>query len=334
MTTHLYTIILAAGEGTRVRNLTRNADGVCVPKQFSVVDGHRTMLHWALSRATRLVPKERVVVVVASEHERWWRQDLAGLPPENIVIQPRNRGTAAGLLLPFLEVLQRDPQAQVLVLPSDHHVENEETLQLAILEALTAVHLGRSRVVLLGAFPQEADTEYGWIVPLAPREHVSPRLAEAEMIRKALEEKGQLLYCQPIDRIRGVATFAEKPDKETARTLMDRGAVLNTFILVAAGRSLLHLYTRRLPGLLGEILTWRDKARVPERELEQLYQSLPNHDFSRDVLSPSCAELSVLPVANCGWSDLGTPDRLRLFHRQQASASIALPSNSLSLSHG
>jgi mannose-1-phosphate guanylyltransferase len=131
-----------------------------------------------------------------------------------------------------------------------------------------------------------------------------------------------------------VATFAEKPDKETARTLMDRGAVLNTFILVAAGRSLLHLYTRCLPGLLGEILTWRDKARVPERELEQLYQSLPNHDFSRDVLSPSCSELSVLPVANCGWSDLGTPDRLRLFHRQQASASIALPSNSLSLSHG
>ena len=113
MTKHLYTIILAAGEGTRVRSLTKNADGVCVPKQFSVVDGHRTMLHSTLGRATRLVPNDRVVVVVAEEHRRWWRQDLAELPPENIVVQPLNRGTAIGLLLPFLKVLQRDPLAQV-----------------------------------------------------------------------------------------------------------------------------------------------------------------------------------------------------------------------------
>jgi mannose-1-phosphate guanylyltransferase len=294
MTTHLYTIVLAAGEGTRVRSLTRNAEGVSVPKQFSVVDGHRTMLDWALSRATRLVPKERVVVVVAKEHERWWRRDLAGLPPENIVIQPCNRGTAVGLLLPFLKVLQRDPQAQVLVLPSDHQVENEKTLHEAIVEALRAVSLDSRRVVLLGAFPLEPDTEYGWIVPHGA-----------------------------LDGIRGVAMFKEKPDKRTARALMDRGAVLNTLILVAAGRSLLHLYTRHLPGLLGELVSWRDNARVPERELEQLYQSLPTRDLSRDVLSLSCENLAVLPVVNCGWSDLGTPARLGLFQRQQSSASSA-----------
>jgi mannose-1-phosphate guanylyltransferase len=148
--------------------------------------------------------------------------------------------------------------------------------------------------VLLGAFPLEPDTEYGWIVPHGA-----------------------------LDGIRGVAMFKEKPDKRTARALMDRGAVLNTLILVAAGRSLLHLYTRHLPGLLGELVSWRDNARVPERELEQLYQSLPTRDLSRDVLSLSCENLAVLPVVNCGWSDLGTPARLGLFQRQQSSASSA-----------
>ena len=294
MTTHLYTIILAAGDGTRVRSLTRNADGICVPKQFSVADGHRTMLHWTLDRARRLVPENRIVIVVAKEHEHWWRHELADLPRQNIVVQPRNRGTAAGLLLPLLRVLQRDPQAQVLVLPSDHHVEDEEQLQRAILEALNVTRLGSRRVVLLGAFPQEPDTEYGWIVPLGP-----------------------------LDGLRDVASFAEKPDKETARTLMSQGAVLNTLILVAAGRSLLHLYTRHVPGLLGDLLTWRDKAQAPERDLEQLYQTLPVHDFSRDVLRLSCEDLSVLPIVDCGWSDLGIPARLRRFREQQAHVSAS-----------
>lgn len=291
MTKHLYTIVLAAGEGTRVRNQTRNAEGVCVPKQFSVEDGHRTMLHWTLDRATRLVPKKRVVVVVAKDHERWWRHELGDLPQENVVIQPRNRGTAAGLLLPLLKVLQRDPQAQVLVLPSDHHVEDEEQLERAIREAVNVARVSH-RVVLLGAFPQEPDPEYGWIVPRGP-----------------------------LDGLQGVAAFAEKPDKETARTLMNQGAVLNTLILAAAGRSLLHLYTRHLPGLLGDFLTWRDKAPVPERDLEQLYQILPVHDFSDDVLRLSCEDLSVLPIVNCGWSDLGIPARLRRFRERQAPVS-------------
>ena len=291
MTTHLYTIILAAGEGTRVRSLTQTADGVFVPKQFSVSDGRRTMLQWTLSRATRLVPKERVVVVVAEAHRRWWREDLADLPQENIVVQPFNRGTAVGLLLPFLRVLQRDPDARIVVLPSDHHVGDEEALRRAIFEALEAVSFDKQRVVLLGALPEQPETDYGWIVP-----------------------RGSL------DSIREVAAFVEKPGEEMARTLMDRGALLNTLILVAGGRSLLHLYTRHLPRVLGELLTWRDNARRPDIELRDLYGNLATHDFSRDVLTHSCDDLSVLPIASCGWSDLGTPARLRLFQREQASA--------------
>jgi mannose-1-phosphate guanylyltransferase len=241
--------------------------------------------------------------VVAEGHRRWWREELAELPPENIVVQPLNRGTAIGLLLPFLKVLQRDPEARILVLPSDHHVDDEGTLQRAISEALVSVDSVGSGVVLLGALPEEPDTEYGWIVPRGT-----------------------------IESVRGVATFVEKPDKEVARFLLDRGALLNTLILVAAGRSLLHLYTRHLPGVLGELLTWRDNAMIPDLELTQLYASLPSHDLSRDILTRSCDELSVLPISDCGWSDLGTPARLRLFQSGRASADGAMRGDSLTAS--
>jgi len=161
-------------------------------------------------------------------------------------------------------------------------------------------YLGAFGVVLLGALPQEPDTEYGWFVP-----------------RGTLES------------VRRVVTFIEKPDIETARTLLDRGALLNTLILVAAGRSLLHLYTRHLPEVLGELLTWRDNAMFPDSELTQLYRSLPTHDLSRDVLTRSCDQLSVLPISDCGWSDLGTPARFRLFQREQASTHGAMRGDSL-----
>ncbi|HET6372491.1 MAG TPA: sugar phosphate nucleotidyltransferase [Candidatus Polarisedimenticolia bacterium] len=273
MPEHLYAIVLAAGDGTRVRGLTKNAHGLPAPKQFSVVAGNRTLLGATVDRASRLVSEEHIVVVVAEEHRCFWSRDLASHSPENVVVQPSNRGTAAGLLLPFLEVLQRDPQAQILVLPSDHHVENEEPLARAMVEAVEVARRDR-RVVLLGAFPEEPDTEYGWIVP-----------------------DGTLDGC------RGVSHFIEKPDGRTARDLMARGGLLNTLILAADARTLLHLYARHLPELLGELLERRG-------DLADIYRRLPLRDLSRHLLAPSCDALAVVPVADCGWSDVGTPERL------------------------
>src|SRR5262245_33382827 len=122
-----WAIVLAAGEGTRLRELTTR-EGVPTPKQFCSLRGGRSLLGDALARATRVVPRKRVIVIVAEEHRPYWSTDLRGLPAENVIVQPRNRGTAPGILLPLLTVLERDPGARVAILPSDHFVEREPVL--------------------------------------------------------------------------------------------------------------------------------------------------------------------------------------------------------------
>jgi mannose-1-phosphate guanylyltransferase len=252
------------------------------------MDGRGSMLRWAIRRAVGIVPVERIVVVVASDHRRWWEEELEDLPRRNIVVQPLNRGTGVGILLPLLSVLRRDPEARVVILPTDHYLEDEQPLREAMVEGVRAVQADRDRVVLLGMAPQERDSECGWIVPGS---------ASA--------------------RVGRVRAFVEKPDAARARALARRGAVVNTLILVGAGTAMLRLYTQTVPDVVESFGDWRDGASLAWREIESLYDGLPTCDFSREILERSCDYLSVVRVSGSGWMDLGTPDRLQLYRRRQ-----------------
>lgn len=289
----LWVILLAAGEGSRVRDLTRDQDGVSVPKQFCALSGSQSMLHWAIRRAARLVPLERIVPVVAAQHRHLWKDEFAGIPQRNLAIQPHNRGTAVGILFPLVQILERDPDARVLVLPSDHYVGNEEILHGALIQALDSVEADPSRIVLVGMPPRESDPEYGWILPSCSTGGV----------------------CR-------VGAFVEKPDSMTACTLMGRGGVLNSFIIAGKGESLQLLYLRSMPHLLHEFVAWRDSKVTGCPDLETLYQIVPTSDFSKDVLQRSCDYLSVVRAAACGWTDLGTPNRLRHHWREASRPNI------------
>jgi mannose-1-phosphate guanylyltransferase len=285
---HVWVIVLAAGEGRRLSALTTDVRGVSVPKQFCSFGRSRPMLHWALDRAKALVPAERIVTVVAREHRPFWENALDGLPPENIIVQPRNRGTAAGILLPLMSVLRRDPEATVVVMPSDHYVAEEETLCCSLERAVVEAALHPDRLVLLGITPDEAETEYGWI------------LAKA---REGAE-----------GAVRGVERFVEKPTRTLAAELRLEGAVWNSFIFAVSGRTLLHFYSEVLPDLLDDFL--RDLVVVPRPgALEELYELLPSKDFSKELLQRLAPRLAVVVVPPCGWSDLGTPARLERFLR-------------------
>ena len=282
---HLWIVILAAGEGLRVQNLTRDRSGAPAPKQYSLVGGRTTLLGATLARARRLAPCDRIVAVVAGHHRHWWETELADLPASNIVIQPENRGTAAGILLPVLRITERDPDARFVILPSDHGVASEKILNESIAGAVTCVPHPTSRVVLLGVQPDGPETDYGWIVP-KPRSN---------------------------GRVRAVVSFREKPTAEGAQALFERGGLLNSFILVAGGRSLLNLFERETPVL------WR-LFRPPQSDdhdgsaitgdLSGLYDTLPTLDFSRDLLERAADRLRVYAVPACGWLDLGSPERL------------------------
>lgn len=173
----IWGVILAAGDGTRLAAVTVDASGRTVPKQYCALAGASTLLEQTVTRLSAIVPRQRILCVVAEAHRRHWQEGVAGLPTENIVVQPENRGTAAGLLLPLLEIARRDPVARVIVSPADHFVADERRLTLALLEALSAIEGPEDRLLLLGIAPDAPVGDYGWIVA-RPGGSTSPSAVE------------------------------------------------------------------------------------------------------------------------------------------------------------
>jgi mannose-1-phosphate guanylyltransferase len=280
-----WTLVLAAGEGSRLRSLTVDRRGNVIPKQFCPLVGENSLLEMALARAAGVSPLERITTIVAEQHEAWWHGPLTFMPRSNITVQPRNRGTAVGVLVPLLSILERDPQARIVMLPSDHFVADEAVLNRAVRKALADVERRPERVVLLGIVPDESDDEFGWIVPASNGD----------------------------GRISDVAHFVEKPAAPVAMGLMRQGAVWNSFILAAKGQTLLELLKNRMPQATATV--WEAIAQDPcvtqkPEALAKVYERLETLDFSRDVLEGCVDRLSVLPVPHCGWCDLGTPARV------------------------
>jgi len=282
---HNWALVLAGGEGSRLQALTMTASGVAVPKQFCSLGGDTSLLQAALRRAQAVAPAERTCAVVADQHRRWWQALPLDIPADNLILQPRNRGTANGILLPLLHIVHRDPDAALLVLPSDHYVRNESVLASSLRRAMVELQREAGHLILLGMAPDEADPELGYIVGEGA-DHAA---------------------------IRVVAEFVEKPSAVTAHALIARGAVWNSFIFAATGQTLLRAFEERCPDLVGEmrhIVTSLAGSPARTARLAGLYENLPELDFSRDVLQRSTSWLRVLTVPVCGWSDLGTPRRV------------------------
>jgi mannose-1-phosphate guanylyltransferase len=295
----LWSIVLAAGEGSRLRELTTDADGHSTPKQFCSLKGGPSLLQEALDRASAVARLERTVAIVARQHHRWWSSALQALPSQNIVVQPSNKGTAIGILLPLLHIVDRDPDATVLLLPSDHFVENQAVLTQAIRDAERYAAENPDKIVLLGLEPDDADPELGYILPEAPDRRVGP-----------------------------VARFLEKPSVTVAREVMRSGGLWNILIVVGSAGALLALFMKRCPDVVMEIkgvLLSGGYATNPFIALQELYDRLPTLDFSRHLLEGQESELVAMRVPHCGWNDLGTPRRVFETLRRLRTESSAHP---------
>jgi mannose-1-phosphate guanylyltransferase len=281
----VWAVVLAAGDGLRLAELTTNALGECVPKQYCSLDGRESLLDSALKRAHEIAPCERVCVIVAESHRRFWRESLHPLPDGNVIVQPSNRGTANGVVLSVLSILRRDPQACIVFLPADHHVCDEPKLVLAMREAIRTCASDAKTVALVGIEPNEPDPALGYIVP------------------------GRTLP----DGSRTVEEFVEKPDLSRARELIAAGALWNSLILSVKGPALLEKVRASMGWIVDEMTAAlaRD-AHVAggPAALTKLYEVLPCTDFSRTILEGSVGCLRVVTAPHCGWCDLGTPKRV------------------------
>jgi mannose-1-phosphate guanylyltransferase len=290
-----WALVLAAGDGTRLASLTTDASGRSVPKQFCSLTGGRSLLEDAMHRARRIVPRDRLCAIVAADHYRYWKRTLWTLPASNVIVQPRNCGTANGILLAVLSILERDPLARIVFLPADHYVQDENALGASLRDAANLLARDPDTLSLIGIEPEEADPELGYIVP------------------------GVALK----DGTRLVERFIEKPEPSMARTLLAQGALWNSFIFAAGGPALIGMMRERMPEVVDAMATAiaRDLRVDMGSAVEDLYRDLPIVDFSRAVVQDAESAMRVIAAPACGWSDLGTPQRvaetLRRLHLQR-----------------
>jgi mannose-1-phosphate guanylyltransferase len=280
-----WAIVLAGGDGTRLSSLTTTEDGVAVPKQFWSLRGGPTLLEETMQRAQRIAPRERICAVVAASHRPWWSTPLSGLSSENVLAQPRNRGTGIGILWPLAHIVERESDARVALLPSDHHVYDEAVLAHAIECAFRATDQRRDAIVMLGMTPDKIDPELGYIVP-----------GEADGVQ-----------------VHHVERFVEKPPAVLAQQLIARGALWSTFIIVARVSALVEIFESRWPAAWAALRTLARSVRAKNDDVDlihDVYDRLPHVDFSHEVIAANTSRMRVLAVPECGWNDLGTPGRV------------------------
>ena len=287
-----WVIVLAGGSGERLRAVTSTSAGQPVPKQFCRLNGRHSMLAMTLARARDLTSTNRILLLVRKEHRPWWNSETAGLRPSNVLVLSRNRGTGLAVLRALLHVEERDPDACVVVLPSDHAVDDEGVLRRAILQAVEEAHRSERSAVLVGAPADTADPSMGWILP---------GRADA-------------------GRARSVASFVEKPGIEEAASYLRRDALRNTLILAGRTRALLDMYAAQTVDLAEVPGGNRRSGGSTARKMSTIYPHLPTLDLSRDILQGSSHCLRVLSLPECGWTDIGTLDRLEAWWMSHSNA--------------
>ncbi len=298
-----FAVILAGGEGSRLRTLTRSITGDDRPKQFCPIIGGQTLLDHTRKRVALSVARDKTFTVVTESHERFY-QPLAQTRSEQnrLLIQPTNKGTAPAILYALHRIAATSPNAVVAFFPSDHYFADENRLA-AYVEAGFAAAERYSSVILFGIAPEGPEVEYGWI-----------------------ESYPSILGAMPgsVSRVR---RFWEKPSLGLAHKLLDRGCLWNSFIMIGRVDAFLRMTKRALPKATVEFEkiyssfgTWRERSHMRE-----VYSRLGEINFSSEVLSLRPDDLSVLRVGGVGWSDLGEPSRvLQTLGRLGAQTELAL----------
>jgi mannose-1-phosphate guanylyltransferase len=281
-------IVLAGGEGRRLRPLVRQIVGADRPKQYVPLFGQRSLLRQTLDRVSLVIARERTVVITASCHVGYVNEEFASAARPTILAQPFDRGTAAGVLYPAHWISWHDPEAIIALFPSDHLISDEAAFMAHVTEAIAWIEEHPEHMILLGAQPTYPEVEYGWIEPGIPLGGLST------------------------GAVRAVRRFTEKPSFPQARMYLEAGHLWNTSIMVArvatlveAGRRTVPLLSERLSRIEPFLGTPAETAAV-----RQAYELMPNENFSRSVLEKCSEMLAVSRLPRIVWSDLGSPDRV------------------------
>ncbi len=270
----LYVLIIAGGLGTRFWPRSRRS----LPKQCIALDGHTTLIQHTLRRVGALVPPDRTFVVTSRDMALALFEQLPELPDGNILVEPVGMNTAPAVAWGTMEISRRarGKNPVVVVLPSDHLIQQEDELGSVLLAAAKAAK-ATNALVTIGLKPTRPETAFGYLL--------------------CGEEQGRWAG-RPVAR---VERFVEKPDLETAQAYLADGRYLwNAGMFVFAAEAFRDAVRRWLPNTWA----WLEKLRHSPDRLEEIYPQLDRISIDYGIMERASHVLTVR--ADVGWSDVGS----------------------------
>jgi mannose-1-phosphate guanylyltransferase/mannose-6-phosphate isomerase len=277
----IHPVILSGGAGTRLWPLSRAS----YPKQLLKLSSQRTMLQDTVARGLIDVGFAAPLLVCNEDHRFLVDDQLQqiGIKPQAILLEPKARNTGPAIAAAALWLLARDPDALMLVQPSDHVIASPADFHRGVMRGLAAAQEGR--LVTFGIKPARPDTGYGYI------------------------QSGEALS----DGVFGVDRFVEKPDRETAQRFLDSGAFFwNSGIFLLSARAYLGELSRINPAMLDAC---ERAVRDGQEDLAffrlsaEPFGEAPSLSIDHAVMEHT-SRAAVVPV-DMAWSDVGSWPALR-----------------------
>jgi len=295
---HNYCVILAGGKGKRLWPESREG----FPKQFLDIAGDgRTLLQQTFDRISKVIPVENIIVSTNERYKELVRAQIPELAADHILGEPVVRNTAPSLSWANHHITSHDPNARVVVLPSDQRIEKEDVFLSCILRGLDLVD--KEDVVLtMGEKPTRPEPGYGYI--------------------QLGDRKGDNVY--------SVKSFTEKPDRSFATMFMNSDEFYwNTGIFIGSNRVLRETFQKQLPHILGDY-DRKYGERNPEHEEEYVRENFPSYpNMSIDQLVLEKSDNVYVMICGFGWADLGTWHSIYEFMSKGTKENIVLDSEIL-----
>lgn len=279
-----YCIIMAGGVGSRFWPVSRNSK----PKQFLDFFGTGiSFLQQTYNRFAKIIPSENIMVVTSEQYGELVKEQLPQMLPENILLEPHRRNTAPCIAYATYKLQKKNPDATVVVAPSDHLIMNEDVF-LGTIEAALGHASSHDELLTLGIKPIRPETGYGYIQVNTAR----------------VQEVGET-------KVYSVKTFTEKPDAELAKVFVSSGEFLwNSGIFVWNVRTIAQELEKHLPDIANQ---FKDIVPFYYTQLESeyikgIYEGCNGISIDYGVMEKTSC--SWVFETSFGWSDVGTWESL------------------------
>ena len=302
----LCALIMAGGKGTRFWPLSTEEK----PKQFLNLIGEETMIQMTVNRITPIIPIERVFVCTGEMYVDLVKEQLPNLPERNIIVEPQGRNTAPCIALSALVIKKYYKDANMIVLPSDHLISDEDEFRDIIKSADKFVNENKEAIVTLGMEPTRAETGYGYI-------------------RYGNDEKKINNH-----KVIKVDAFVEKPNREKAESYIEEGNYLwNGGMFLWSADNILNQIEKYSKG------TYEALKEIETVDNEEIQELINNNYHKTEAISIDYAVMEksdsiyVVP-SRFGWDDVGSWEALDRYREKDDKGNVLVGNAKVVDSHG